>query len=48
MRIRIGNSYTMVCPPVQGDNPQALASGFSPRTVGQTMVYSYTIVCTPV
>ena len=21
------NSYTKVCPPVQGDNPQALASG---------------------
>ena len=24
------NSYTMVCPPVQEDNPRALASGLSP------------------
>ena len=23
------NSYTMGCPPVRGDNPQALASGLS-------------------
>ena len=23
------NSYTMACPPVRGDNPQALASGLS-------------------
>ena len=29
-------SYTMGCPPVRGDNPQALASGLSPRTGGQT------------
>ena len=27
----------MVCPPVSGDNPQALASGLSPCTGGQTM-----------
>ena len=25
----ISNSYTMCCPPVRGDNPQALASGLS-------------------
>ena len=24
------NSYTMVCPPVRGYNPRALASGLSP------------------
>ena len=23
------NNYTMCCPPVRGDNPRALASGFS-------------------
>ena len=23
-------TYTMVCPPVRGDNPRALASGLSP------------------
>ena len=26
---KISNSYTMGCPPVCGDNPQALASGLS-------------------
>ena len=26
----ISNSYTMVCPPVRGDNPGASASGLSP------------------
>ena len=26
---RLCNSYIMVCPPVRGDNPQALASGLS-------------------
>ena len=25
----LGNSYTMGCPPVHGDNPRALASGLS-------------------
>ena len=25
----LSNSYTMVCPPVHGDSPQALASGLS-------------------
>ena len=25
----ICNSYTMVCPPLRGDNPRALASGLS-------------------
>ena len=24
------NNYTAVCPPVRGENPRALASGFSP------------------
>ena len=28
-------SYTIVCPPVCGDKPRALASGLSPRTGGQ-------------
>ena len=28
---KLQNSYTTVCPPVCGDNPQALASGISPR-----------------
>ena len=27
--ISIRSSYTMGCPPVRGDNPQALASGLS-------------------
>ena len=27
--ILLRNSYTMGCPPVRGDNPQALASGLS-------------------
>ena len=35
----IRNSYTMGCPPVCGDNPQALASGFLRRD-GQTW-YNY-------
>ena len=26
---KLCNSYTMGCPPVRGDNPQALASGLS-------------------
>ena len=26
---RLGNSYTMGCPPVRVDNPRALASGLS-------------------
>ena len=30
IRVHIfGNSYTMGCPPVRGDNPRALASGLS-------------------
>ena len=29
VRISFGNSYTMGCPPVRGDNPRALASGLS-------------------
>ena len=28
-RCCLSNSYTMGCPPVRGDNPQALASGLS-------------------
>ena len=31
-------SYTLVCPPVRGDNPRALARRLSPHTGGQTMV----------
>ena len=34
----IQNSYTMVCPPVRGDNPRVLARGLSPRRGGKTMV----------
>ena len=30
LKLMIRNTYTIVCPPVQGDNPQALASGLSP------------------
>ena len=41
------NSYTMGCPPVRGDNPQALAHGLSPRTGGQTW-YNYFIPPTSV
>ena len=26
---KVNNNYTMGCPPVRGDNPQALASGLS-------------------
>ena len=25
----LGNSYTMACPPVRGDNPRAIARGLS-------------------
>ena len=28
--LMLSNSYTIVCPPVRGDNPRALASGLSP------------------
>ena len=28
-RVMLGNSYTMGCPSVRGDNPRALASGLS-------------------
>ena len=34
------NSLTVVCPPVRGDNPRALARGLSPRTGGQPC-YNY-------
>ena len=30
MNVLLCNSYTMVCPPVRGDNPRALASALSP------------------
>ena len=30
----LSNSYTVVCPPVRGDNLRALASGFISRTDG--------------
>ena len=29
LKIQLSNSYTIGCPPVRGDNPQALASGLS-------------------
>ena len=32
-------SYTTVCPPVRGDNPRALASGFSPLKSGINAIY---------
>ena len=32
------NSYTVCCPPVRGDNPQALASGLSYVQVDNIMV----------
>ena len=35
----ISNSYTMVCPPVRGENPLAKASGFISHTGGQTVYY---------
>ena len=39
---QICNSYIMACPPVRGDNPQALASGLSYVQVdkhGMTILY---------
>ena len=36
----VSNSYTMVCPPVSGDNPQALVSGLSPGQVDKPW-YNY-------
>ena len=36
------NSYTMGCPPVRGDNPQALASGLSYVQVDK---HDITILC---
>ena len=38
----LSNSYTMACPPVRGDNPQALASGLSYVQVDK---YGITILC---
>ena len=38
----LNNSYTMGCPPLRGDNPQALASGLSYVQVykhGITIIY---------
>ena len=40
----MSNNYTKVCPPVQGDNPQALASGLPPEQADKlwytaTMLY---------
>ena len=41
------NSYTMVCPPVWGDNPPAVASGLSPHTDGHYTIdlHLYEKVC---
>ena len=36
----VSNSYTLVCPPVQGDNSQALVSGLSPVQVDKPW-YNY-------
>ena len=35
-RSLICNSHTMICPPVRGDNPLALASGVSPVKAAKT------------
>ena len=43
----LSNSYTMGCPPVRGDNPRALASGFSYIQVDKTW-YNYFIPPTSV
>ena len=49
----ISNCYTMVCPPVRGDNPRALASGLSYVQAGKhgiTILYHLPSVyrpCTP-
>ena len=43
----ICNSYTMGCPPVRGDNPQALASGLSYAQVDNPW-YNYFIQPTSV
>ena len=36
----LSNSYTMVCPPVRGDNPRASASGLSPAQADK-LWYNY-------
>ena len=38
----LGNSYTMGCPPVRGENPRALASGLSYVQVDK---HGITILC---
>ena len=41
-KLSLSDSYTMGCPPVRGDNPQALASGLSSVQVdkhGITILY---------
>ena len=43
----LSNSNTMVCPPVHGDNPRALASGLSPVQVDNSW-YNYSIPPTSV
>ena len=43
----LSNSYTMGCPPVGGDNPQALVSGLSDAQVDKTW-YNYFIPPTSV
>ena len=40
--LTLSNSYTIVCPPVRGDNPRALASGFSPVQADK-LCYNYCI-----
>ena len=43
MKTTPSNSLTMVCPPVQGDNPRALASGLSPVQMDKQW-YNYLIL----
>ena len=40
--VKVSNSYTMGCPPVHEDNPQALASGLSYVQVDK---HGITILC---
>ena len=40
--VGISNGYSMVCPPVRGDTPRALASGLSPVQAGKSW-YNYFI-----
>ena len=43
MKLELGNSFTMGCPPVHGDNPRALASGLSYVQVDKHGITIYTL-----